>query len=83
MSHLFVLSLVILSGIVALLGYALFGQCSPDVVAATAAVAVGAMLAILVDTMIPEMFEQSHSFAGLLTVVGLLVAFVRTKLMEQ
>ena len=83
MPNLLVLSLVILSGIAALLGYALFGQCSPDVVVATAAVAVGAMLAMLVDTMIPERFEQAHSFAGLLTVVGLLVAFVSTKLTEQ
>jgi ZIP family zinc transporter len=71
------------SGIAALLGYALFGQCSPNIVAATTAVAVGAILAMLADTMIPEAFEQAHNFAGLITVVGFLVAFVLTKVTEK
>jgi ZIP family zinc transporter len=72
--------IALISGIAALLGYALFGQFSPDVVAATTAVAAGAILAMLADTMIPEAFEQAHTFAGLITVVGFLVAFVLTKL---
>jgi zinc transporter, ZIP family len=72
-----------ISGIAALLGYALFGQFSPDVVAATTAVAAGAILAMLADTMIPEAFEQAHDFAGLITVAGFLVAFVLTKLTAQ
>ena len=70
-------------GIAALLGYALFGQFSPNIVAATTAVAAGAILAMLADTMIPEAFEQAHNFAGLITVVGFLVAFVLTKITEK
>jgi ZIP family zinc transporter len=50
------------------------------VIAATTAVAAGAILAMLADTMIPEAFEEAHDFAGLITVLGFLAAFVLTKL---
>jgi zinc transporter, ZIP family len=33
--------------------------------------------------MIPEAFENAHTFAGLITVVGFLVAFVLTKVTEK
>ncbi|MDB5868404.1 MAG: zinc/iron permease [Polaromonas sp.] len=69
-----------ISGISALLGYAVFQHFSPQVIAATMAVAAGAILAMLVDTMIPEAFEQAHEFAGLITVTGFLVAFALNKL---
>jgi zinc transporter, ZIP family len=72
-------AIVIVSGVAALLGYALFGHFSNDVVAATTATAAGAILAMLSDTMIPEAFEEAHDFAGLITVIGFLVAFVLTK----
>lgn len=49
-------------------------------IAATTAIAAGAILAMLVDRMIPEAFEQAHNFAGLIAVLGFLVAFVLTKL---
>ena len=52
-------------------------------VAATTAVAAGAILAMLADTMIPEAFENAHNFAGLITAVGFLVAFVLTKVTEK
>lgn len=35
-----------------------------------------------VDTMIPEAFEQARDYAGLITVVGFLVAFVLSKLVD-
>jgi len=69
-----------LSGIAALAGYTLFAGAPPDVVAAVTAVAAGAILAMLVDTMIPEAFESSHNFAGLIAVVGFLAAFTLSKL---
>ncbi|UQY45517.1 hypothetical protein M1E08_13830 [Erwinia sp. PK3-005] len=68
------------SGLAALAGYTLFQNFSPDVVAATTAIAAGAILAMLVDTMIPEAFEETHNFAGLVTVAGFLAAFVLSKL---
>jgi ZIP family zinc transporter len=42
-------------------------------------VAAGAILAMRADTMIPEAFESTHNLAGLITVVGFLVAFVLTQ----
>jgi len=72
--------IAVISGIAALLGYTVFQQFSPQVVAATTAVAAGAILAMLVDTMIPEAFEAAHDFAGLITVAGFLAAFALSKL---
>ena len=68
------------SGAAALVGYTLFQGFSADVVAATTAIAAGAILSMLVDTMIPEAFEEAHNFAGLITVAGFLSAFVLSKL---
>lgn len=73
-------AIALLSGLASLIGYAVFGNFSNDVVAATTATAAGAMLAMLADTMIPEAFEEAHDFAGLITVIGFLVAFILTKL---
>ena len=72
--------IAVVSGLAALLGYALFRNFPADVIAGTTAVAAGAILAMLVDTMIPEAFSEAHDFAGLITVVGFLAAFVLTKL---
>lgn len=72
-----------LSGVAALIGYAVFQQFSSQVIAATTAIAAGAILAMLTDTMIPEAFEQAHDFAGLITVLGFLAAFILSKLGEQ
>ncbi|MFL6541659.1 MAG: ZIP family metal transporter [Chthoniobacterales bacterium] len=76
-------AIAVLSGLAALIGYAVFGHFSNDVIAATTAIAAGAMLAMLAmlaDTMIPEAFDEAHDFAGLITVAGFLVAFVLTKM---
>lgn len=72
--------IAVASCIAALAGYLLFRGFSADIIAGTTAVAAGAILAMLVDTMIPEAFEVAHDFAGLITVVGFLSAFVLTKL---
>lgn len=68
------------SGIASLIGYTVFRGFSADVVAATTAIAAGAILSMLVDTMIPEAFEETHDFAGLITVAGFLAAFVLSKM---
>lgn len=73
-------AIAVISGVAALVGYAVFRHFSANVIAATIAVAAGAILSMLVDTMIPEAFAQEHDFAGLITVVGFLIAFVLTKL---
>ncbi|WBS02802.1 hypothetical protein OU994_00405 [Pseudoduganella sp. SL102] len=72
--------IALVSGAAALVGYTVFQRFSPAVVAATTAVAAGAILAMLVDTMIPEAFEEAHDYAGLITVAGFLAAFALSKL---
>jgi zinc transporter, ZIP family len=74
------IGIAIISGIAALAGFAVFRNFSADVIAGTTAVAAGAIRAMLADTMIPEAFETAHEFAGLITVIGFLCAFVLTKL---
>jgi ZIP family zinc transporter len=73
-------AIAVVSGFAALVGYVLFRSFSAGVIAATVAVAAGAVLSMLVDTMIPEAFAEAHNFAGLITVLGFLIAFVLTKL---
>jgi zinc transporter, ZIP family len=73
-------AIAIASGGAAWLGYAVFSGFSADVVAATMAVAAGAILAMVADTMIPEAFEETHNAAGLITVLGFLAAFMLSKL---
>jgi len=72
--------IAVISGLAALLGNLTLASASPDVIAATTAVAAGAILAMLVDTMIPEATEETHEFSGLITVAGFLLAFVLSKL---
>ncbi|MBA2673430.1 ZIP family zinc transporter [Ramlibacter sp.] len=72
-------AIALASGISAWAGCALFNDVSPEWVAATTAVAAGAILAMLADTMMPEAFASAHNAAGLITVAGFLAAFVLSK----
>jgi zinc transporter, ZIP family len=72
-------AIALVSGLASLLGYTAFRDVGGPWIAATTAVAAGAILAMLVDTMIPEAFEEAHNFAGLITVIGFLVAFALSK----
>ena len=74
------LSIAVLLSLGSIAGYSLFSGFPPDVVAATIALAAGAILAMVSDTMIPEAFEKAHNFTGLITVMGFLVAFVLSHL---
>jgi ZIP family zinc transporter len=69
-----------LTALGAITGYSVFSNLSEHVISATLAVAAGAILTMLADTMIPEAFEKGHNWVGLITVVGFLSAFVLTKL---
>lgn len=63
------------STVAAILGYAVLGGFSPTVIAGVTAVAAGAILAMIADTMIPEAFQEAHLAIGLVTVSGFLVSF--------
>jgi ZIP family zinc transporter len=57
-------AIALMSAVAALVGYAVFANLSEDTIAATTAVAAGAILAMLSDTMMPEAFDQAHDLAG-------------------
>ncbi|WP_030689625.1 ZIP family metal transporter [Streptomyces globisporus] len=67
--------IALISGLAALAGYALLGGASETVMAVITAVAGGAILAMIADTMIPEAYSKVHLLTGLVTVVGFLSAF--------
>jgi ZIP family zinc transporter len=72
-------AIAVASGVSALIGYAVFSHLGADVIAGTTAIAAGAILAMLADTMMPEAFEEAHDLAGFITVTGFLAAFMLTK----
>lgn len=81
-SHIYAIwaGIAIASGLAALFGYTVFHRFPPEMLAATTAVAAGGVLAMVVDTMIPEAFEETHDFAGMIVVAGFLAAFALSKL---
>jgi ZIP family zinc transporter len=72
-------AIAFLSGLASIVGFVAFRGVPPAVVSIVTAVAAGAILAMLIDTMIPEAFAESHAAAGLLAVVGFLSAFALSK----
>lgn len=57
-------------------GYALLGGASPAVVAVVQAIAAGAILTMLADTMMPEGFEHAGNAVGLVTTGGFIAPFL-------
>jgi zinc transporter, ZIP family len=64
------------SGVAGMLGCLLLQGAAPQAVAAITALAAGAILAMVADTMIPEAFERTHLYAGLIATLGFLTAFI-------
>jgi ZIP family zinc transporter len=73
-------AIAVACGLASLAGYAVFGAFSPPIVAATTAVAAGGMLAMIVDTMIPEAFAGAHHWARRFAVLGFLISFTLTNI---
>jgi ZIP family zinc transporter len=67
------------SAIAAMIGNVALAGTSPELIAGVTAVAAGAILAMLVDTMIPEATESTHDYSGLIAATGFLAAFVLSK----
>lgn len=74
--------IAIASGLAAMIGNIALASAPPAVIACVTAVAAGAILAMLVDTMIPEATEATHEYSGLIAVAGFLVAFILSKVAE-
>ena len=67
--------IAVASGVAGALGCVALRGAPPETIAVITAVAAGAILAMVADTMIPEAFERTHLYAGLLTAAGFLLSF--------
>lgn len=68
-------SIAVASGLAGSLGVLLLDGASPQTVAVITAVAAGAILTMVSDTMIPEAFERAHLYAGFIATSGFALAF--------
>ena len=69
------IGIAVASGLAALVGNLVLEGAPDETIAAITAIAAGAILAMVADTMIPEAFEKTHLYAGLIATVGFLTAF--------
>jgi ZIP family zinc transporter len=67
--------IAVASGLAGLLGCLLLQGAPPETIAVITAIAAGAILAMVADTMIPEAFDETHLYTGLVATVGFIVAF--------
>jgi ZIP family zinc transporter len=63
------------SAVASLIGAAAFGDAPPHIIAGVNAVAAGALLTMVVNTMIPEAVKGEQNLTGSLVVLGPLAAF--------
>lgn len=68
-------AIALASGVAGLVGYLVLDGASAGTVAVITAVAGGAILAMVTDTMIPEAFERTGLYNGALCVLGFVVSF--------
>lgn len=67
--------IAVASGLAGLIGVLVLQGASAETVAVITAIAAGAILAMVADTMIPEAFERTHAYAGLIATVGFILSF--------
>lgn len=68
--------IAVISGLASLAGYSIFSKFPPDVNAATMALAAGALLTMIADTMLPEAFAKTHEYTGLIVALGFILSFM-------
>lgn len=73
-------AIAVASGLAALAGYSLGAIVPVAIQSAITALAAGGILAMLAETMIPEAFEGTHAWAGIITCAGFLCAFALSML---
>ncbi|MGO1925312.1 MAG: ZIP family zinc transporter, partial [Brachybacterium tyrofermentans] len=67
-------TIALVSGLASLAGYVLLDGAAPATLAVVNALAAGAILAMITDTMIPEAFAKDSLYTGLLATLGFLAA---------
>jgi ZIP family zinc transporter len=68
-------AIAVASGLAGALGCLVLVGAPAATLAVITALAAGAILAMVADTMIPEAFDEAHLFTGLLTTAGFILAF--------
>ncbi|HSC69556.1 MAG TPA: ZIP family zinc transporter [Cellvibrio sp.] len=66
--------MAVLSGSFAMIGAAFFGGASAELKALITCIAAGGIFAMVVETMIPEAFAETHELSGLVAAIGFIVA---------
>lgn len=74
-------TIALASGLAAAAGYSGLGNAPPAAIAATTSLAAGAILAMVVDTMIPEAVDEAHEYTGLLAAAGFAMSFLLSALL--
>ncbi|MDO9457403.1 ZIP family metal transporter [Nocardioides sp.] len=69
------IGIAVASGIAGALGCLLLQDASPEAIAVITALAGGAILAMVIDTMIPEAVDETHLYTGLVATLGFVAAF--------
>jgi zinc transporter ZupT len=75
-------SLTLLTGVGAACGYLFFAGAPPSLFSFLDGIAVGAMLTVIIETMLPEAYLKGSSVVGFSTLIGFLAA-VFFKTLEQ
>lgn len=66
--------IAVLSGLFAVVGALFFGDAPPHIRALITCIAAGGIFAMVVETMIPEAFAETHELSGLMAALGFVVA---------
>ena len=69
------IGIAVASGLAGAVGCLALQDASAQTVAAITALAAGAILAMVADTMIPEAFERAHLLTGLIATLGFILSF--------
>ena len=70
------LLIAVISGVASLAGYGILSKFPADVNAAILALASGALLTMIADTMLPEAFSKTHEYTGLTVALGFILSFI-------
>jgi ZIP family zinc transporter len=73
-------SIALASALSSLAGYTILADASGEVAGFITALAAGAILAMVTDTMIPDAYRTQHNLTGLFATVGFLLSFVLSEL---
>lgn len=66
--------MAVLSGVFAVIGAVFFGSAPEHIKALITCVAAGGIFAMVVETMIPEAFAETHELSGLIAATGFIIA---------